>query len=208
MEHNGDRIKSDSLHKKLPEDPQMREDVDDNVVKRKSARISRSKTNAGAIAKKKGKPVFASQLHINRSSTSVPASPIAESVEDFSSVRTPSYMRHGSLGNQVITDEERQQLASILNNSQKSNNRDRMDNEEKSGSCTSIEEESGQTLPSKEEKRKKLWMMPDVEDVEENERTLTSREGKMLAEEFKAYSRHNSDSLNDPVQDPKRDSRA
>ena len=168
----------------------MREDVDDKFVKRKSARISRNKTNAGAFA------------------TSVPASPIAESVEDFSSVRTPSYMRHGSLGNQVITDEERQQLASILNNSQKSNNRDRMDNEEKSGSCTSIEEESGQTLPSKEEKRKKLWMMPDVEDVEENERTLTSREGKMLAEEFKAYSRHNSDSLNDPVQDPKRDSRA
>ena len=52
-----------------------------------------------------------------------------------------------------------------------------------------------------------LWLMPDVDVVEENERTLTSKEGKMLAEEFKAYSRHNSESTNSPIQDPKRDSR-
>ena len=52
-----------------------------------------------------------------------------------------------------------------------------------------------------------LWLMPDVDVVEENERTLTSKEGKMLAEEFMAYGRHNSDSLTAPSQEPKRDSR-
>ena len=209
MEHNGERIKSDSLHKKLPEEPQMREDVNDNINKRQSARISRSKTNVGSLVRKKVKPVvFASQFHINQSSTSVPATPIVESYEDFASVRTPSYLlRHGSLGaDQVITDEDLQRLAS-LNTPQNSNNRDKMDREEMSGSYTSIEEESEQTLTSKEDKRKMSLLMPDVEDVEENERTLTSKEGKMLAEEFMAYSRHNSDSLNVTSQEPKRDSR-
>ena len=209
MEHDGERIKSDSLHKKLPEEPQMREDVNDNINKRQSARISRSKTNVGSLVRKKVKPVvFASQFHINQSSTSVPATPIVESYEDFSSVRTPSYLlRHGSLGaDQVITDEDLQRLAS-LNTPQNSNNRDKMERGEMSGSYTSIEEESEQTLTSKEDKRKMSLLMPDVEDVEENERTLTSKEGKMLAEEFMAYSRHNSDSLNVTSQEPKRDSR-
>ena len=209
MEHDGERIKSDSLHKKLPEEPQMREDVNDNINKRQSARISRSKTNVGSLVRKKVKPVvFASQFHINQSSTSVPATPIVESYEDFSSVRTPSYLlRHGSLGaDQVITDEDLQRLAS-LNTPQNSNNRDKMDREEMSGSYTSIEEESEQTLTSKEEKRKMSLLMP-VEDKEENERTLASKEGKMLAEEFMAYSRHNSDSLNAPNQDSKQDSRS
>ena len=208
--HNGERIKSDSLHKKQPEEVQMREDVNnDNAGKRQSARISRSKTNVGSLARKKAKPVFSSQFHINQSSTSVPATPIAESLEDFSSVRTPSYfLRHGSLGaEQIISDEDRQQLASILNNSQNSNSRDKMNHEEMSGSYTSIEEEKEQTLTSKEGMRKMSWLMPEVEDVEENERTLTSKEGKMLAEEFKAYSRHNSDSLNVTSQEPKQDSR-
>ena len=194
MVHDGERIKSDSLHKKLPEEPQMREDVNENVNKRQSARISRSKTNVGSLVRKKVKPVvFASQFHINQSSTSVPATPIVECFEDFSSVR--------------ITDEDPQQLASIVNTSQNSNNRDKMNHEETSGSYTSIEEESEQTLTSKEDKRKMSLLMPDVEDVEENERTLTSKEGKMLAEEFMAYSRHNSDSLTAPSQEPKRDSR-
>ena len=209
VEHDGERIKSDSLHKKLPEEPQMREDVNENVNKRQSARISRSKTNVGSLVRKKVKPVvFASQFHINQSSTSVPATPIVECFEDFSSVRTPSYLlRHGSLGaDQVITDEDLQRLAS-LNTPQNSNNRDKMDREEMSGSYTSIEEESEQTLTSNEDKRKMSLLMPDVEDVEENERTLTSKEGKLLAEEFMAYSRHNSDSLTAPSQEPKRDSR-
>ena len=206
VEHDGERIKSDSLHKKLPEEAQMREDLNDNSSRRQSARISRSKTNVGALRKKVKPVVFGSQFQLN--STSVPATPIAESLEDFSLVRTPSYfLRHGSLdADQVFTDEDRTQLASILDNSQNSDNKDKVDRGEMSGSCTSIEEEKEQqNLISKEGKKKMLWLMPDVDVVEENERTLTSKEGKMLAEEFKAYSRHNS--INSPIQDPKRDSR-
>ena len=201
VEHNGERIKSDSLHKKLPEEPQMREDVNDNVGKRGSARISRSKTNVGSLRKKVKPVVFASQFQLN--STSVPATPIAESLEDFSSARTSSYLlRHGSLdADHGITEEDRRQLASILDRSQDSNNRGRMDPEEMSSSYTSIEEENEQNPMSKEEKRKMLWLLPDVEDAEENERTLTSKEGKLLAEEFEAYSRHNTGSFNAPIQD-------
>ena len=237
MEHDGERIKSDSLHKKLPEEAQMRDDANDNAGKRHSARISRSKTNVGSFKRKKVKPlVFASQIQLN--STSVPTTPIAESLEDFSSASTSSYLlRHGSLdADHGITDEDRQQLASLLDGTQNSNNRDKMDHEEVSASCTSIEEENEQsptskegdrkmlrlmlahavedveenderTLTSKEGKRNRFGLMPDVEDVEENERTLTSKEGKMLAQEFEAYSRHNSDSFNAPIKDPKQDSR-
>ena len=39
-----------------------------------------------------------------------------------------------------------------------------------------------------------LALLMPVEDKEENERTLTTKDGKKLAEEFMAYSRHNSDS--------------
>ena len=208
VEHDGERIKSDSLHKKLPEEAQMRDDVNDNAGKRQSARISRSKTNAGSFKRKKVKPVvFASQIQLN--STSVPATPIAESLEDFSSASTSSYLlRHGSLdADHGITDEDRQKLASLLDRTQNGNKQNKMDHEEMSASCTSIEEENEQTPTSKEEKKKMLRLLPDVEDVEENQRTLTSKEGKMLAQEFEAYSRHNSDSFNPPSQDPKQDSR-
>ena len=100
--HNGERIKSDSLHKKMPEEPVFRE---------------------------------GNTLAAVRTPT--------ESPTEF-----PSYLlRHGSLGaDQILTDEDLQQLASILNTSQNSNNRDKMNHEEMSGSYTSIEEESEQTL--------------------------------------------------------------
>merc|ERR1712216_848369 len=113
---------------------------------------------------------------------------IAESLEDFSSASTSSFLlRHGSLdADHGITDEDRQQLASLLDGTQNSNNRDKMDHEEVSGSCASIEEGNEQSPTSKKRKEKMSRLMPDVEDVEENQRTLTSKEGKMLAQEFEA----------------------
>ena len=180
VEHDGERFKSESLHKKLPEDPLMREDLDVGKRQRSSARISRSKTNASSVVRKRVKPMaFASQLQLN--SNSVPATPVGVSVEDFFSGRiSSSYVRHGSLDedHHLMPDELHQQLASAL--VERPADGDNKETEEAtSGSITSIEEE--------------------------NEMTLTSKEGKMLAEEFAAYnnSRHNSESSNPKAQDPR-----
>ena len=158
----------------------MREDLDVGKRQRSSARISRSKTNASSVVRKRVKPMaFASQLQLN--SNSVPATPIGVSVEDFFSGRiSSSYVRHGSLDedHHLMPHELHQQLASAL--VERPADGDNKETEEAtSGSITSIEEE--------------------------NEMTLTSKEGKMLAEEFAAYnnSRHNSESSNPKAQDPR-----
>ena len=174
MEHNGERIRSEPpLHKKLPEEPKMREDLPDNIGKRQSARVSRSRTNAGSIAigKRKVNPVvFASQQQLN--SISVPATPI----EELFLERTAVYPRQTSLDTDKIkNDEMLQHLVSSLGEREQDKKEEELEQEEprsvESGSCASIAEE-------------------EVE-VEENQVTLTSAEGQLLAEEFRAYNRLN-----------------
>ena len=147
VEHDGERFKSESLHKKLPEDPLMREDLDVGKRQRSSARISRSKTNASSVVRKRVKPMaFASQLQLN--SNSVPATPIGVSVEDFFSGRiSSSYVRHGSLDedHHLMPHELHQQLASAL--VERPADGDNKETEEAtSGSITSIEEENEMTM--------------------------------------------------------------
>ena len=174
VEHNGERIRSEPpLHKKLPEEPKMREDLSENIGKRQSARVSRSRTNAGSIAvgKRKVNPVvFASQQQLN--SISVPATPI----EELFLERTAVYPRQTSLDSDKIkNDEMLQHLVSSLGEREQDKKEEEIELEEprsvESGSCASIAEE-------------------EVE-VEENQVTLTSAEGQLLAEEFRAYNRLN-----------------
>ena len=173
MEHNGERIRSEPpLHKKLPEEPKMREDLSENIGKRQSARVSRSRTNAGSIAigKRKVNPVvFASQQQLN--SISVPATPI----EELFLERTAVYPRQTSLDTDKIkNDEMLQHLVSSLGEREQDKKEEEIELEEprsvESGSCASIAEEV---------------------EVEGNQVTLTSAEGQLLAEEFRAYNRLN-----------------
>ena len=186
VEHNGERIRSEPpLHKKLPEEPKMREDLLDNIGKRQSARVSRSRTNAGSIAigKRKVNPVvFASQQQLN--SISVPATPIEELILE----RTAVYPRQTSLDTDKIkNDEMLQHLVSSLGEREQGKKEEEIELEEsrsvESGSCTSIAEEEA--------------------EVEENQVTLTSAEGQLLAEEFRAYNRRrNTDGSIPNTQDP------
>ena len=178
VEHNGERIRSEPpLHKKLPEEPKLREDLPENIGKRQSARVSRSRTNASSIAigKRKVNPVvFASQQQLN--SISVPVTPIGESGEEL----FLAYPRQSSLGSDQIKNAEILQALQALNEREP----DKKEREEprsvESGSCSSIAEE----------------------EIEENQVTLTSAEGQLLAEEFRAYNRRNTDSAIPNTQDP------
>ena len=150
----------------------MREDLSESIGKRQSARVSRSRTNAGSIAigKRKVNPVvFASQQQLN--SISVPATPI----EELFLERTAAFPRQTSLDTDKIkNDEMLQHLVSSLGEREQDKKEEEIEHEEprsvESGSCTSIAEEV---------------------EVEENQVRLSSAEGQLLAEEFRAYNRLN-----------------